>query len=389
MPKVRSSEQRMRLHKAIHEIEEDAVLRMEGETNLSTTYLAGKPGCGKTMTIRALARERGWGLVTMNISMETVERFGGIPDLIKISLGKVGGIEKFEYQTVWSIPEVIINLREMAADFPCVICFLDDWHLASPNIQQLGFELFTDYSIRGHKIPKNVVFALAGNDSPAAGARTHFSAIMNRVSKILVDADFDHWRDKFAIPSNVHPAVISFLERKEYAPHFHGEEDTINPWPSPRSWTNYSTKLTRKEKSGSISSMNNDEQMILCGSFVGAKAAAAFQTYYQIYSKFNVDEIFRTGRWKIPSENIDRFAFGAAISAGFYDKYGPRSKRIGQIFSKILSQLHEKAPEVAISAIRYIAARDTKMLGDLFKNGYINATVIEQLKKTSSYMRGE
>jgi len=390
MGKLKSADQRMFLHHAINEIIEDAQLRLDGEKNLSTTYLAGRPGCGKTMSIRELARKKEWGLVTMNISMETVERFGGIPEIIKVDLEKPNhAFKRVEYHTIWSIPEVIVDLRSMSKEFETVICFLDDWHLASPNIQQLGFELFTDYSIRGHLIPANVVFVLAGNDTPAAGARTHFSAVMNRVAKILVEAQFEHWRDKFAIPHNLHPAVLSFLERRESAPFFHGEEDTINPWPSPRSWTNYAIKLSKKEKTGRMSMLDANEQMVLCSAYLGAKAATEFQTYYQIYSKFPIDQIFATGRFTLPTEPIDRYAFGFAATAGFYDKYPSNPPRIGKIFSKILSKLHEKAPEVAISAIRYVATRDTKLLGELFRHGFMDASVIEQLKTTSAYMRGD
>jgi hypothetical protein len=393
MAQQKSNIQQLPLHKALDEIRQDAIFRLEGENNISVTYLAGRPGGGKTACIREMAKTMGWGQITMNISMECVERFGGIPDMVRCDMEDgCGNMERNKLLTEWSVPEVIAQLRKSASNNKCVICLLDDWHLASSQIQQLGFELFTDYSIRGHKIPRNVIFALAGNESSLAGAKSQFSAVMNRVAKIHVVTDFDYWINKFAIPNNVHPAVLSFLDMREYRPFFHGDEDVINPWPSPRSWTNYSTKLKYKEQSGEISKLSEFEQLVVCSSFVGIKAANEFTNYYKIYSCFNTEEIFRTGEFIIPKKDVDKFAFSSAVSSKFYDLYLKNQENSTALnhymltYGKIIAELHKSTPEISIAAIKYIAVRDKKCLVNLIKKKGISTDIISELQKTSEML---
>lgn len=362
MAEASKSQERIALHRAVQIAFEDFDLRLKGITDLSTSYISGKPGGGKSQSIRAEASKRGYGYLGRNMGLERVEYLGGIPDFKKMINEETG---EEELHTVWAIPEIITNLRYLGRRHSAVVCHLMDWHLTNPQLSAIGFEAFTDYTIKGYKLPKNVVFMLDGNDTAAAGARTQFSAVMNRVAKIYVQTDFDYWRDAFAIPKGVMPEIISFLDAKDTRHHFHGEEDVNNPWPSPRSWTNLSSKILGMRMSGLWERLTHFERTQTYGSHVGIEAASAFQTYYTIYINLNAKQIFNTGKYTIPKDPVDRFAFGSAISSEFYNRYSDNDKKCSELYVKILADLNKNFPEIAMKSIRYVAIKDTKIITEI------------------------
>ena len=275
MAQQTSNIQRIPLHTAVKLAFSLAEQRLEGITDLSTPYLSGPPGGGKTQSIRAEAHKRNMHFVARNLGMARAEEFGGIPEINK---------KDQELHTTWTVPELLCELRTKAKEKD-VICLLDDWHLSSSQIQAMGYEMFSDYNLKGYKIPKNVLIILAGNDTAAAGARSQFSAVMNRVSKMYVETDFDYWKSVYAYPHNVYDPLVSFLDSKEYRRFFHGKEDVVNPWPSPRSYTNLSNMLKGLEKNGISSQVSEYEELCIYASHIGVEAASAFQTYY--YRKLN------------------------------------------------------------------------------------------------------
>jgi len=380
---------RVALHRAIEIAFLDFDLRLNGEENLSTPYLSGPPGGGKTKSILNHANKYGFGFVARNMGLAKIEEFGGIPEINKVKLKS--GVS--ELHTKWTVPELICELRLKAENYSAVVCLLDDWHLSTPQIQALGYELFTDYSVKGNKVPSNIVFLLAGNDTAQAGARTQFSAIMNRVAKMYVETDFSHWLEKFALPNEVHPAVASFLETPDHRQYFHGKEDVNDPWCSPRSWTNFSTKLKHVE----AIKMNLDasEKMALCAAHVGFEGASKFHLYYNVYSKVNTKQIFNTGKFKIPTKPMEQFAFCAATASEFYNRYEeqksskkPDTKPL-EIYGEIISALQKgKLPELCINSLRYVAARDHKILMDLTKRKILSMELLNNLKQTSTLLGG-
>lgn len=378
MAQSTSNIQRIPLHTAIKLAFSVAEQRLQGVKDLSTPYLSGAPGGGKTQSIRAEAYKRGMHFAARNLGMARAEEFGGIPEINK---------KNNELHTTWTIPELLCELRDKAKEKD-VICLLDDWHLSSSQIQAMGYEMFSDYTLKGYKIPNNVLIILAGNDTAAAGARSQFSAVMNRVSKLYVETDFDYWKLTYAYPNNLSDPLISFLESKENRGFFHGKEDVVNPWPSPRSYTNLSYMLEGLFENGLITQLTEYEELCVYASHIGIEAAVAFQTYYKVYRSFNTDKIFNTGKYKIPKDPIDRYAFTSAISSGFYNRYGvTQNKKDEKVYIKILDELHKKYPEMAINSIRYIAARDLQVIKELTATGKIEPVLLQDLLKTSQLLK--
>lgn len=409
---------RMKLNTAIRVIFGNFPKVNSNQHDHSPGYLSGAPGGGKTRSIEAEALARNCHFISRNIGMAKLEEFGGIPDFywnpkntvverleeMKVEIEPQANtntwtttemtVDNPEYNvnnadlhTVWSIPELICEIRNKSKEKPVVV-ILDDWHLAIPQVQALGYELFTDYSLKGYKIPENVLIVLAGNDTALAGAKGQFSAVMNRVQKILVYTDFDYWANVFGY-DNVFPPIISFLDAKENRGYFHGEESATDPWPSPRSWTNLSKKIEELMSCGIWNELQNDDKLMVCTSFVGTIAASAFMTYYEIYLKIKAKDIFDSGNYDIPVNAVDRFAFTYAISFEFLERYTVNRKDESsiKIFVKILKDLEAKHSELAMVSIRYITARGGKILEELAVQKKIDMKLLSQFHKTSMIMR--
>ena len=351
---------------------------------MATVYISGKPGGGKSESFATECSKNNIGFVPITVGLIRAERFTGIPDFKRET---VDGKEVLN--TEWSVPEIVCILREASAKYTNVVCLLDDWHVAPPEIQSIGFELFTYNSINGYSVPSNVGFVLAGNPSSVAGARNSFSAIMNRVCKINVETDFDHWRDQFAYKSNLNVEFVSFLDNMSNRPLFHGDEETKDPWPSPRSWTECSRavdNLSNTDWGLSTDGIDNLTHSII-NAHVGTKAAAEFMIYHTIYAHINAKKIFSTGKWKLPTDPIKKFAFGAACSAEFYDRYVKKDPSAMPIYCAMMNEFESNCPEIAIRSIRFLATKDFKIPQALIKEKVLKQETLSRLLDISKTLQ--
>lgn len=346
---IEINDKTMKLHRVIDDIVFTlAEMKFEGNKHIGIPSLLSVPGIGKTELIQHKANEMGYGFIFKNCGNFRLEEAGGIPDIIK---------KDNELHTKWSIPEFITDLREISKKYQKVLCLLDDAHLAG-NIQEMFFELFTQYSIKGIKIPDNIFIVLAGNFSSIAGAKKSLSAVINRTYRFKVEPDFQYWRDNFAIPNNIYEPILQFLIQNNR--YFIGEENHNEAWASPRSWTYLSSLLKKLE----IKNKNLDdrEYICICASSVGDLIAQEFYTYIKIYKEFDVEEIYNTGKFKIPNEPAKKFPFIYAISNEFVKRFKVKGiKNIDsdlKVYGKIFNELWKTNRELILSSIRYITSID-------------------------------
>lgn len=351
---------------------------------VATPYICSKPGAGKSELLAARCKAEGIGFVPITVGLIRVERFTGIPDFVK---KEYQGQE--ELWTQWSVPEIVCMLREATEKYDKVVCLYDDWHIAPPEVQASGFETFTYHTINGYGIPKDkVCFVLAGNTSAAAGARNSFSAVMNRVCKIHSEADFDFWRDQYAYKTGVDPEFISFLDNQTYQHLFHGEEDSKEPWPSPRSWTECARAVEQMKMDGwDVSGEQNTVMHSIVAAHVGNKAASEFMIYHNIYSQINAKQIFNTLKWKLPEEPIKRFAFGAACSAEFFDRHYKGDEKALKLFCEMMNSFEKNCPEIAIRSIRFLAGKDYTIPQALVKNKALSQKTLSRLLDISKTLQ--
>lgn len=306
-------------------------------------FICGAPGGGKTASIHYLGKEYGFGIVSTHLALKPIEETGGIPqfDSIMINGKPVLG-------TVWSFPDIMKTLYELSEQKKnsIIIWLLDDAHLLSSIHMGLLYELFTERSLRSYKIPENCAMVMAGNTSSKSGAKSMFSAIINRCVLMPVYTAFNDWKTNFAMKeeNKVHPAFISFLGNLQYQKFFHEEEQVDVAWGSPRSWTRFANEVKSREDFHK-KIISTDTCLYLGSGYVGKEGASEFATYYKIYSEFDIDNILANYKdYQLPTETVKTYALAYALTTNYIgrsdrDKFLPNISHLIGLFMKEASEL--------------------------------------------------
>lgn len=368
----------MPLHLAIESSFIDLEMKLQGNLDVAVPYLCGLPGAGKTAMVREECKKRDWNLFHKNCALVLFEELSGIPEVCKSANG--------ELYTQWTKPQIVEELERLASEKP-TLCFFDDWHRTNASVQSLGFEAFTDYSIKGYKLPRNVVFMLCGNDSVMAGMREALSAVLNRVSKKYIKTDYDYWKQHFAL-KNINPLILGFLDASENRKFFHMEESTYEPWASPRSWTYLSSKINAMESTGAADRIPNHELVAEFSSYVGTEAASKLISHWLYYRTVNVDQIFKTGNYTIPKTLQDQYIFSYAVSNELVNRWKNQNlqDRSGQIFAKILNDLYKVSREAGAILLSNVSIRNSEITNSLTKSGLISSQLLNSLQNLTTNM---
>lgn len=338
------------LHEVINEVLWNCSLQTQGK-DVGIPFICGAPGGGKTASIQYLGKEYGFGVVSTHLALKPIEETGGIPqfDTLMINGKPVLG-------TIWSFPDimkVLYELSELKKD-SIIVWLLDDAHLLSPLHMGLLYELFTERSLRGYQIPENCAMVMAGNTSSKSGAKSMFSAIVNRCIMMPVHTDFNGWKINFALKeeSSVHPAIISFLGNAQYQKFFHEDEQVDTAWGSPRSWTRYATEIKSREDYYKRV-ISTDTCLYLGSGYVGKEGASEFTTYYKIYSEFDINNILANYKeYQLPDDPVKRYALAYALTTDYIgrkdrDQFLPNISHLIGLFMK-------EAAELSIMVIKEI-----------------------------------
>lgn len=382
------------LHEVVDIIYANCLLQTNG-SDVAIPYIQGNPGGGKTASVGSVARENGWHVLSTHFALKMLEELGGIPQFTETY---VNGEKRVA--TEWSFPDIMRTLyllsdhsnvlkdggvikrykstKRMIGAFPNasikevdfdktvevleevkgdgkphgVIWLLDDMHLCGPVHMSMLYELLTERKLREYKIPDNVGIILCGNTSQKAGAKTTFSAIVNRCMMLPVYTDFAYWKNIFAIPNEVHPVVISFLSNSIYNKFFHEEEMVDKPWASPRAWTRFSNLLkTIEDQTGK--KVASDDLAYLAASHVGKSASGDFVSYYKIFTNFDMKKIYENyKKFEIPKEPVQQYALAYAIVTEFCgvspehrkkEKYAEKLAHFVNAFKKSTNNVSELA----------------------------------------------
>jgi len=201
-----------------------------------------------------------------------------------------------------------------------VVVLLDDWHLCPAEIQQIGFELFTYRSLNGQKVPDNVRFILAGNESSSAGAQVQLTAIRNRCWVLYTKSTPEYWIENYAENNGVLDIGIAYFNNRDHWGYFHEDESTNEQFGSPRSWTymfNIIDYLIKSNISNNKKALQSLIPVISQG-YVSRKAASSFSTYYTAFSDIDVKSILHKGIINIPDTRIEQFTYITAVTSELY-----------------------------------------------------------------------
>jgi hypothetical protein len=361
------------LHEVINEVLWNCHLQTQG-IDVGVPFITGAPGGGKTASIHYLSKEYGFGVVSTHIALKPIEETGGIPqfDTIMINGKPVLG-------TIWSFPDIMKTLYEMAEQKKdsIIVWLLDDAHLMSPIHMGLLYELFTERSLRNYRIPNNCAMVMAGNTSSKSGAKSLFSAIINRCVMMPVYTDFNGWKNNFALKeeNKIHPAFVSFLGNLQYQKFFHEEEQVDVAWGSPRSWTRFSNEVkSREEYYKKI--ISTDTCLYIGSGYVGKEGASEFATYYKIYSEFDIDNILTDYKnYQLPTDSVKTYALAYALTTNYIGR-SDRDKFLPNI-SHLIGLFMKEASELSIMIIKEI--RQFEKVAN--KKNILNKIIV-QLQKT-------
>ena len=243
--------------------------------------LLGAPGIGKTQIMEQAARECGVALVAYTITHHTRQSAIGLPF---ISKKEYGGREYSA--TEYTMSEIVASIYNRISETGLSegILFIDEINCVSETLAPAMLQFLQCKSFGNHEIPKGWVIVAAGNPPEYNKSVREFDVVtLDRVKKILVEPDYQTWRE-YAYKENMHPAILSYLELRNNC--FYQMETTIDgkQFATPRGWEDLSRMMEVYERLGK--SITAD----LVGQYIQhERISREFAEYYELYQKYQQD----------------------------------------------------------------------------------------------------
>jgi len=206
----------------------------EGTIQPVTPFIWGKPGIGKSQSVKQIADEMGIMFIDLRLSqLESADLRGiPVPDMEQ-------GISK------WMPPEFLPFKGIKKFEGTSGIILLDEFNRARPDVLQAAFQLVLDRQVGIHEIMDSWFIVAAGNlgDEDRTDVIEMDSALKNRFIHFSVDVELDSWL-RWANKTKINSDIITFLTSKPaYLYHTAKEEDNI--FVTPRSWEKFSDILAQ------------------------------------------------------------------------------------------------------------------------------------------------
>lgn len=249
----------------------------------------GAPGIGKSQVVQQTAFALGRAVLDVRASLLDPVDLRGIPQVTADGL------------TRWCPPSFLPS-----AGSPASIILLDELNRAPVLTQNGLFQLVLDRALGGYRLPDNCeIIACCNRESDGGGVQRMPQALANRFVHIDMEPSLDDWC-KWAVVSNIEPAVIAFLRFRPDLLHLFSRTDKA--FPTPRSWA-FVSKIT-SEKPG-----NGIEHALYAGA-VGEGAAVEYSAFIRMYRELpNIDAILlNPASAPVPSGPATLFAVSSALA---------------------------------------------------------------------------
>lgn len=239
----------------------------------------GKAGIGKTECIAGLCKELGIGFRELRLVTMNETDLLGIPDYVE-RVGEDG--RKYRTTTFASNDMLPIASRDGERGILC----LDEITSATKTIRAAAYQLLEEKRALGnYKLPEKWLVVALGNGPDDGGVFQGMEhTITSRCRCFYVEPELESWK-QWAFAHGVNSTVVAFVTfAPEYLHRFPEDMESVQVFPSPRSWASLSRKLNDREKRGNI-----DPAMIgiYAGAEVGREVAAKFAAFY----KYNKDSL--------------------------------------------------------------------------------------------------
>jgi hypothetical protein len=229
-----------------------------------TPFIWGKPGIGKSQSVKQIADEYGIDFIDLRLSqLESADVRGlPFPDM-------ENGISK------WLPPEFLPFDDVKKFKGTSGILLLDEFNRARPDVLQAAFQLVLDRQVGMHKILDSWFIVAAGNlgEEDKTDVIEMDSALKNRFIHMNIDIDLDSWIE-WANKAGINADIVNFIQNKpQYLYWVAKEEDNI--FVTPRSWEKFSKILEQNN------SVNPAEITSLLGPDIISSVAAFFIKYLE------------------------------------------------------------------------------------------------------------
>lgn len=284
-----------------------------GERQIDIPLIYGSPGIGKTESVEDWLMERNlrknsadprdgnWGFSTIILSQYDPTELKGFPFVSENG--------EFRFAPIHSLPE----------KGPWII-FFDELSTSNKEVQNVILRLFSQRELGDYTVPPNVFMLCAANHFQEVGVFTHklSTAMKTRVVTYHLEATYEDWR-RWAKAHDIDPMILYFLEgHQNLLLDIQPEHDSMC---TPRTWFYLSEQLKRLQHLGYDKDMKTLYPEIV--GRVGGTAAAELQTYIEVYSKVDTDEILLHGKYpaNIGEVNGGFAVTGAIVTALKSSKY--------------------------------------------------------------------
>lgn len=229
-------------------------------------FLWGPPGIGKSELVASVTEELGGYMIDLRLGQCEPTDIRGIPFYNK----ELGVMD-------WAAP-IDLPTKEVAAQYPIVVLFLDEMNSAPPAVQSAAYQLVLNRRVGKYVLPDNVVMVAAGNRESDKGVTYRMpTPLANRFVHQEIRVDHASW-EQWAVKNKVHEDVVGYIGFAKQDLFDFDSRSVSRAFASPRTWTFVSDFCHDKELDGA-------EMTNLVAGTIGEGVAIKFMAHRKIASK--------------------------------------------------------------------------------------------------------
>lgn len=283
----------------------------------------GEPGIGKSALVAYSAAALLRSLRDIRASLLDPVDLRGIPSVL-------GG------KTRWNPPSFLPETSD-----GLTLILLDELNRAPVMTQNALFQLVLDRKLGEYSLPDTCeIVACCNRMSDGGGVQKMPQALANRFTHIDMEPDLEDW-SRWAVRSNIEPAVIAFLRFRPDLLHQFSRTDKA--FPTPRSWE-FVSRITGKKPGNGI------EHALYAGA-VGDGAAVEYSAFLRLFRELpSIDAILlNPASAPVPGGPATLFAVSCGLAR----------RATAQNFGRVLTYLERLPQEYAVYGVQDAVRRDS------------------------------
>lgn len=244
-------------------------------------FIMGPPGIGKTDIMKQVAEELSIGMVSYSMTHHTRQSALGLPYIIE----KEFQGQKYQVSE-YTMSEIVSTIYDIVEEDGVRegILFLDEINCVSETLAPSMLQFLQFKTFGKHRIPDGWVVVAAGNPPEYNNSVREFDIVtLDRLKRLDVEADYDTFINHAKI-QGVHPAILSYLELKQYD--FYKIETNVDgkSFVTARGWVDLSQMLRIFEEKDFVI----DETLVV-QYLQNREIAKNFAMYYDLFKKYQAD----------------------------------------------------------------------------------------------------